>query len=119
MNHHIFQHGAVLGRERGYETVWAFDFGHPLRLERCPSLAGAGEGGRRPGEGRWGKTNFCRENRGEVSKLGNQKTAVRRGNEFLHQAPLLIPAEFAETKNAAGRRRMWHALKIHPKGLCL
>jgi hypothetical protein len=25
------------------EMVWAFDFGHPLRRERCPSLAGAGE----------------------------------------------------------------------------
>jgi len=33
--------------------------------------------------------------------------AVRRGTEFLHQASLLIPAEFAETKTAAGRRRMW------------
>jgi hypothetical protein len=33
--------------------------------------------------------------------------AVRRGNEFLHKASLLIPAEFAETKTAAGRRRMW------------
>ena len=31
--------------------------------------------------------------------------AVRRGNEF--GASLLIPAEFAETKTAAGRRRMW------------
>jgi hypothetical protein len=26
--------------------------------------------------------------------------AVRRGNEFLHKASLLIPAEFAETKTA-------------------
>ena len=30
----------------------------PLRLERCPSLAGAGEGGRRPGEGCREKTFF-------------------------------------------------------------
>src|SRR5664280_2168915 len=52
------------------EMVWAFDLGHPLRLECCPSLAGAGAAlrpsdGRRwrsrmrvktgPGEGRWGK----------------------------------------------------------------
>jgi hypothetical protein len=74
------------------ETVWAFDLGHPLRLERG-------------------------EDRGEVSNPGHQKTAVRRGNEFLHKASLpwrveakrrrLIPAEFAETKTAAGRRRMW------------
>ena len=38
------------------EMVWAFDLGHPLRLECCPSLAGAGEGGRRPGEGCRGET---------------------------------------------------------------
>jgi hypothetical protein len=37
------------------------DEGIPNRcngLDRCPSLAGAGEGGRRPGEGCWEKTNF-------------------------------------------------------------
>jgi hypothetical protein len=33
--------------------------------------------------------------------------AVWRGTEFLHKASLLIPAEFAETKTAAGRRRLW------------
>jgi hypothetical protein len=58
---------------------------------------------------------------------GSIGEAVRRGNEFLHKASLpcraivqrrrpwrdevkrrrLIPAEFAETKTAAGRRRMW------------
>jgi hypothetical protein len=64
------------------ETVWAFDLGHPLRRERG-------------------------EERGEVSNSDHQKTAVRRGNEFLHKASLLIPAEFAETKTTAGRRRMW------------
>src|ERR1039458_3732883 len=37
---------------------------------------------------------------------GSIGEAVRRGNEFLHKASLLIPAEFAETKTAAGRRRM-------------
>jgi len=74
------------------ETVWTFDHGHPLRLERG-------------------------EDRGEVSNLGRQKTAVRRSNEFgaslpfrtVAQRRLLIPAEFAETKTAAGRRRMAHA----------
>ncbi|HZL79119.1 MAG TPA: hypothetical protein VFC17_09710 [Candidatus Limnocylindrales bacterium] len=40
------------------DMVWAFDLGHPLRLERCPSLAGAGAGGRRPGEGRCGNPPF-------------------------------------------------------------
>jgi hypothetical protein len=38
---------------------------------------------------------------------GSIGEAVRRGNEFLHKASLLIPAEFAETKTAAVRRRMW------------
>jgi hypothetical protein len=79
------------------EMVWAFDLGHPLRLECCPSLAGAGEGGRRPGEGRWGKAFLGGGDRGEVSNPDHQKTVVRRGNEFLHKASLLIPAEFAET----------------------
>ena len=37
---------------------------------------------------------------------GSIGEAVRRGNEFLHKASLLIPAEFAETKTAAGRCRM-------------
>ena len=38
---------------------------------------------------------------------GSIGEAVRRDNEFLHKASLLIPAEFAETKTAACRRRMW------------
>ncbi len=38
---------------------------------------------------------------------------MRRGNEFLHKASLLIPAEFAETKTAAGRRRMWRTRQAH------
>ena|GEM_PF-2367753 len=55
------------------DMVWAFDLGNPLRLERCPSLAGAGEGGRRPDEGRWGKAFLGGGNRGEVSNPDNQK----------------------------------------------
>ncbi len=39
--------------------------------------------------------------------------AVRRGTTFLHKASLLIPAEFAETKTAAGRRRMWRTRQAH------
>jgi hypothetical protein len=35
------------------------------------------------------------------------KTEMNPAPEFLHKASLLIPAEFAETKTAAGRRRMW------------
>lgn len=44
---------------------------------------------------------------------GSIGEAVRRGNEFLHKASLLIPAEFAETKTAAGRRRMWRRRQAH------
>ena len=44
---------------------------------------------------------------------GSIGEAVRCGNEFLHQASLLIPAEFAETKTAAGRRRMWRTRQAH------
>ncbi len=39
--------------------------------------------------------------------------AVRQGNEFRHKASLLIPAEFAETKTAASRRRMWRTRLAH------
>ena len=44
---------------------------------------------------------------------GSLGEAVRRGNEFLHKASLLIPAEFAETKTAAGRRRMFRTREAH------
>jgi hypothetical protein len=80
------------------EMVWAFDLGHPLRLERG-------------------------EDRGEVSNPDHQKTEVNPTSQFLHQASLpwrdevkrrrLIPAEFAETKTAAGRRRMWRTRQAH------
>jgi CRISPR-associated endonuclease Csn1 len=41
--------------------------------------------------------------------------AVRdtKTNEFLHKASLLIPAEFASTKEAATRRRMWRTRQAH------
>jgi hypothetical protein len=42
---------------------------------------------------------------------GSIGEAVRRGNEF--GASLLIPAEFAETKTAAGRRWMWRTRLAH------
>jgi hypothetical protein len=72
------------------EMVWAFDLGHPLRLERG-------------------------EDRGEVSNPVNQKTEVNKNlhHQFLHKASLLIPAEFAGTKTAAGRRRMWRTRQAH------
>jgi CRISPR-associated endonuclease Csn1 len=44
---------------------------------------------------------------------GSIGEAVRRGNEFLHKASLLIPADFAETKTAAGRRRMSRTREAH------
>jgi CRISPR-associated endonuclease Csn1 len=44
---------------------------------------------------------------------GSIGEAVRKGNQFLHKASLLIPAEFAETKTAATRRRMWRTRQAH------
>lgn len=44
---------------------------------------------------------------------GSIGEAVRRGTEFLHKASLLIPADFAETKTAAGHRRMWRTRQAH------
>ena len=93
------------------EMVWAFDLGHPLRRERRFLRSREREKVAQPDEGRWGETIQCGAGRGEVSNSGNQKTAVRRGNEF--GASLLIPAEFAETKTAAGRRRMGRTRLAH------
>lgn len=45
--------------------------------------------------------------------------AVRQGNTFLHKASLLIPYDFAETKSAANRRRMWRTREGRAKGLPL
>ena len=99
---------------RGWRAVtgegchWPDDRGHPLRLERCPSLAGAGAAlrpsdGRRwhsrmrvktgPDEGHREYSSFCGEDRGEVSNPGHKKTAARCGNEF--GASRLTTAEFA------------------------
>src|SRR5260370_20829655 len=44
---------------------------------------------------------------------GSIGEVVRRGNEFLHKESLLIPEAFAETKSAAGRRRMWRTRIAH------
>ncbi|HEV2693332.1 MAG TPA: HNH endonuclease domain-containing protein [Verrucomicrobiae bacterium] len=44
---------------------------------------------------------------------GSIGEAVRHGDRFLHKASLLIPAEFAETKTAAGRRRMSRTREAH------
>ncbi len=44
---------------------------------------------------------------------GSIGEAVRQGTNFLHKASLLIPAEFAETRTARGRRRMWRTRQAH------
>ncbi|MGA2543215.1 MAG: type II CRISPR RNA-guided endonuclease Cas9 [Verrucomicrobiota bacterium] len=44
---------------------------------------------------------------------GSIGEAVRDGTKFLHKASLLIPDNFAETKTAAGRRRMWRTRLAH------
>lgn len=49
---------------------------------------------------------------------GSIGEAVRSGNEFLHKASLLIPAEFAETKTAAKRRRAWRTRIAHREREC-
>ena len=44
---------------------------------------------------------------------GSLGEAVRRGPEFLHKASLLIPADFAETRTARDRRRMFRTREAH------
>ncbi len=71
------------------ETVWAFDLGNVPR----------------PSDGRgW------RAATGEGCHCSDE---VNKNLQFLHKASLLIPAEFAETKTAAGRRRMWRTRQAH------
>ena len=73
------------------ETVWAFDLGNvPRPSDGRGWRAATGEGCHWPDE---------------VNKNFH--------HEFLHKASLLIPAEFAETKTAAGRRRMWRTRQAH------
>lgn len=44
---------------------------------------------------------------------GSLGETVRTGNEFLHAASWLIPAEFGSIKSAAIRRRMWRTRLAH------
>ena len=50
-----------------------------------------------------------------MSQRGRRPDEVNKNlhPQFLHKASLLIPAEFAETKTAAGRRRMWRTREAH------
>jgi hypothetical protein len=82
------------------ETVWAFDLGNvPRPADGRGWRAATGEGCDWPDEfpsPRWGEGGRSPD---EVNK--------NLHHEFLHKASLPVPAEFAETKTAAGRRRMW------------
>jgi hypothetical protein len=49
----------------------------------------------------------ARRRKRQPGRSRSPQTAVNTIPQFLHKASLLIPAEFAETKTAAGRRRMW------------
>jgi hypothetical protein len=73
------------------EMVWAFDLGHPLRLERG-------------------------EERGEVSNPANQKNEANPASRFLHKASLLIPAEFWKIK--MGLFRLRGSPKSRSYGVC-
>lgn len=44
---------------------------------------------------------------------GSLGEVVRRGLRFPHKASLIIPAEFAETRTAALRRRFWRTRQAH------
>ena len=114
------------------KTVWAFDAGNvPRPSDGRGWRAATGEGCNWPDE-------FPSPRWGDLSRLGNGERSsaepkarsgpseqarvsqrVRRTDEvnlifqFLHKASLLIPAEFAETKTAAGRRRMWRTRQAH------
>ena len=82
---------------------------HPLRLDRCPSLAGAGEGGRRPGEGRREKTRVCGEDRGEVSKFRFPLSPVAL-EKAMNPAPIRRPCSASPaTTTGLASRKAWPA----------
>jgi hypothetical protein len=86
------------------EMVWAFDLGR-ASIGDCPSP-------------RWGEAPRPSDGRGWRAATGegcNWPDGVNKNlhNEFLHKESLLIPADFAETKTAAGRRRMWRTRQAH------
>jgi hypothetical protein len=56
---------AERGRDEWRDGSIAQQDGERFSLSACPSPAGAGEGGRRPGEGCEEVTIFCGEGRGE------------------------------------------------------
>lgn len=50
---------------------------------------------------------------GEAVRFLSDDPNDPRNHEFLHKASLLMPAEFASTKEAAARRRMWRTRQAH------
>jgi hypothetical protein len=67
----------------------------------------------------------ARRRKRQPGRSRSPQTAVNTIPQFLHKASLpwrdevkrrrLIPAEFAETKTAAGRRRMWRTRQAHTR----
>jgi hypothetical protein len=124
------------------ETVPAFDLGNiPRPSDGTGWRAATGEGGHWPDEfssPRWGdlsrlgngerslaepKARRGPSERARVSQRVRRPDEVNSISQFLHKASLpwrdevkrrrLIPAEFAGTKTAAGRRRMWRTRLAH------
>jgi hypothetical protein len=84
------------------ETVWAFDLGKGFHGD-LPSP-------------RWGAVPRPSDGRGWRAATGEGCHCPDEVNKNLHHefwASLLIPAEFAKTKAAAGRRRMWRTRQAH------
>ena len=94
-----------------------------------PSLAGAGEGGRRPGEGNWGKTFLCGERR-RVKAVIHQPLRHVLGGDALERAqarmhscatrPLLRSRAWLKTPRRAvfGEKAVWRGAtkKNTPRG---
>ena len=90
------------------ETVWAFDLGKgsigDSPSPRWGDLSRLGNGERSSAAP---KARRGPNERARVSQRGRRTDEVNPVFQFLHKASLLIPTDFAETKTAAGRRRMW------------
>src|SRR5207245_391432 len=73
-------------------------------LDRCPSLAGAGEGGRRSGEGCRAKITLMREGRGEESIFNHGWTRINTDSDGrISGAPIRRAA--SPTENSPGQAR--------------
>ena len=90
------------------DMVWAFDLGRAsIGDSPSPRWGDLSRLGNDERSSAAPKARSGPNERARVSQCGRSPDEVNTISQFLQKSSLLIPAEFAETKTAAGRRRMW------------